>query len=170
MVLCASSQHKSKQTWFLLAILLINVSPSFWGYRLSGVLEDDYSGWEDNCRPSVFLLLFCFLAFCPYWSAAQGQIFFIYFFIHNPSDLNSAFGIWLALNKNLLPERLNPLLRVEGANHYFFLTRWLFNHIPEVGQGTTYQQIQKGSSANNCGSAPQGKALNFTSDFPHLGE
>lgn len=119
-------------------------------------------------RPSAFFLsLFCFVfSFLPRLICCARANIFHLFFIHNPSDLNSAFGIWLALNKNLLPERLNPLLRVEGSNHYFFLSRWLFNHITEVGQGTTYQQIQRVSSANNCGSAPQGKALNYTSDFP----
>lgn len=123
--------------------------------------------WKTIASLVFFLLLsFCFVfSFLPILICCTRANIFYLFFIHNLSDLNSAFGIWLALNKNVLPERLNPLLRVEGANHYFFLSGWLFNHITEVSQGTTYQQTQKGSSANNCGSAPQGKALNYTSDF-----
>lgn len=86
-----------------------------------------------------FLSLFCFVfSFLPRLICCTRANIFYLFFIRYPSDLNSAFGIWLALNKNLLPERLNPLLRVEESNHYFFLSRWLFNHITEVGQGTTY--------------------------------
>lgn len=115
----------------------------------------------------LILIWFILFVFWSYWSASQGQILFCLFFIHNSSDLDYVFGIWLALNKNLLPEWLNPLWRAGGSNHHFSLSRLLFNRITDMGQRIAYQQIQKVFSANNCGSAPQGNVLNYTSIFTH---
>lgn len=54
----------------------------------------------------------------------------------------------------LLHDWLNSLKRVEGSNYSLSLSRLLFNGITEADQGSTYQQIQKISSANNYGLAP----------------
>lgn len=132
-----SSPSQWIQPFFSTMLLIKIVLLCFWGYKLWEIPGDEWSLLQDNCQ--CFVLTFC----NPTDVLHKGKYFCLFIYWYNPRDLNGMFGIWSTLNRYLLHEWLNPLMRVEGSNYYFFLSRLLFNHITEVDQGNTYQYSQR---------------------------
>ena len=127
------------QTSLLSTMLLIKMCWSVF----HNVFFEEYLKMSVLCCTIIVDTGFCFYFLQPYLWASRVIFKNLFIYRYNPSHLNGVFGIWLALNKYLLHEWLNSLWRVEGCNHYFFLSRLLFNHITEVDQGSTHQQVQR---------------------------